>query len=85
MISSYHKELKYIYGIDSMLNLNASEYPTMKEVITNFQNWDRKGVADSKGAAVFLLVYDYVSKKLAGTPARELTKSRSGRDLSICT
>ena len=71
------KELKYTYGIDSMLNLNVNEYPGMKEVITNFQNWDRKAIVSSKGAAVFLLVYDHVSKKLAGTPARQLTKAEA--------
>lgn len=70
-------ELKYTYGIDSMLNLNVNEYPAMKEIIINFQTWDRKAVTNSKGAAVFLLVYDYVAKKLAGTPARQLTKAES--------
>jgi len=71
------KELQYIYGIDSMLNLDANAYPALKEVIGNFQNWDRKAIITSKGAAVFLLVYDFVSKKLAGTPARQLTKTES--------
>ena len=71
------KELKYLYGIDTMQNLNANEYPALKEVITNFQSWDRKAVTNSKGAAVFILVYDYVSKKLRGTPARQLTKAES--------
>ena len=71
------KDLKYTYGIDTMLNLSVTDYPAMKEVITNFQSWNRKGVADSKGAAVFLFVYDYVSKKLAGTPARQLTKAEA--------
>jgi acyl-homoserine-lactone acylase len=70
-------ELKYTYGIDSMFNLNVSEYPLMKEVINNFQSWDRKAIISSKGAAVFLFVYDYVSKKLAGTPARQLTKAEA--------
>jgi acyl-homoserine-lactone acylase len=66
-----------MYGIDSMLNLNINEYPGMKEVINNFQSWDRKGIANSKGAAVFLFIYDFVSKKLAGTPARQLTKAEA--------
>lgn len=70
-------ELKYTYGIDTMLHLNATDYPTMKEVITNLQTWDKKAVITSKGAAVFLLVYDYVAKKLAGVPARQLTKEES--------
>jgi acyl-homoserine-lactone acylase len=71
------KELKYTYSIDTMLNINAADYPALKELITTFQNWDRKAITSSKGAAIFLLCYDYVSKKLAGTPARQLTKMES--------
>lgn len=71
------KELKYTYGIDSMLNLSVNDYPVLKDVITNFQGWDRKAVTTSKGAAIFLLVYDFVAKKLAGTPARQLTRAES--------
>ncbi len=71
------KELKYTYGIDSMLNLNAIDYPALKDLIITLQSWDRKAIANSKGAAIFLLIYDYVSKKLGGTAPRELTKSES--------
>jgi acyl-homoserine-lactone acylase len=71
------KQLKYTYAIDTMLALNPNDYPVLKEVITNFQTWDRKAVISSKGAAVFLLVYDHVSKSLAGQPARQLTKTES--------
>jgi acyl-homoserine-lactone acylase len=71
------KRLMYRYGVDAMLTLNAGEYPALKEVITHFQQWDRKAVAGSKGAAVFLLTYEYVSKKLAGVPPRELTKAEA--------
>jgi acyl-homoserine-lactone acylase len=71
------QQLQYQYGIDSMLNLPVTDYPLLKEVIANFQAWDRKATANSKGAAVFLLVYDYVSKKLKGTPARQLTKAEA--------
>jgi acyl-homoserine-lactone acylase len=71
------RQLKYTYGIDSMMNLNAGDYPALKEVIANLQGWDKKAVANSKGAAVFLLVYDYVSKKLRDQPARQLTKAES--------
>jgi acyl-homoserine-lactone acylase len=46
-------------------------------VIINFQNWDRKGVANSKGAAVFLVVYNYVRNLLSGEPSRQLTKTES--------
>ena len=71
------QQLQYPYGIDSMLNLPASDHPLLKEVISNFQSWDRKAVADSRGAAVFLLAYHYVRKKLNGSPPRQLTKQES--------
>ncbi|MEO5947560.1 MAG: penicillin acylase family protein [Chitinophagaceae bacterium] len=71
------KELKYTYGIDSMLNLNANNYPALKEIIITLQNWDKKAVVNSKGAAIFLFVYNYVSTKLKGTAARQLTKQES--------
>jgi acyl-homoserine-lactone acylase len=60
-----------------MLSMDANNYPALKEVITNLQQWDHKAIASSKGAAVFLLAYDYVSKKLGGTPSRQLTKAES--------
>ncbi len=71
------KQLKYSYGIDSMLNLNAADYPVFNDVIRNFQAWDRKATADSKGAAVFILTYDYVRKKLNGVPPRQITKTEA--------
>jgi len=71
------KELKYMYGIDSMFNLNVSEYPALKEVITNFQGWDKKATAESKGAAIFILTYDYIRKKLRGVPPRQVTKAEA--------
>ncbi len=71
------KELKYTYGIDSLLNLDAGKYPELKELITTFQSWDRKAVISSKGAAIFLLIYEQVSKKLRGTPPRQLTVDES--------
>ncbi|MES1219618.1 MAG: penicillin acylase family protein, partial [Bacteroidota bacterium] len=71
------QQLKYTYGIDSMMNLDAKDYPVLKEVISTLQQWDKKAMANSKGAAIFLLVYDHVSKKLAGVPARQLSKEES--------
>lgn len=71
------KELKYIYNIDSMLNLDATAYPALKEVITTFQQWDRKATTDSKGAAVFLLTYYYLSDRLKGQAPRKITKEEA--------
>jgi len=71
------KELKYIYGIDSMLNLNANEYPAIQEMVTVFQAWDRKSTVTSKGAAIFLLTYYYLADRLKGVPARLITQKEA--------
>jgi acyl-homoserine-lactone acylase len=70
-------QLQYPYGIDSMMNLNAAEYPGLKEVITSLQQWNKKATTDSRGAAVFLLTYDYVAGKLRGSAPRQLTKAEA--------
>lgn len=71
------KQLQYPYGIDTMLSLDAAQYPALKEVISNFQAWDKKALADSKGAAIFLITYYYLADKLKGTPSRQITKAES--------
>lgn len=71
------QQLKYIYGIDSLLKLNANDHPEVKEIITTLQQWDRKAIVSSKGAAVFLLLYYYVANKLNGEAPRQLTITES--------
>jgi acyl-homoserine-lactone acylase len=71
------QQLQYPYGIDILMTLNANDYPTLKNVITNLQQWDRKAVANSKGAAVFLLVYNYLVAKLSGVAVREITEAEA--------
>lgn len=71
------EKLQYLYGIDSMFTLNATEYPDLADLITTFKQWDKRGEATSKGAAIFLLTYEYVVKKLQGQDPRQLTKSES--------
>ena len=73
----YPAVLRFAYGIDSMLNINADEYAALRKVITALQNWDRISNASSKGAAVFLLTYEYVSNKLTGRTPRKLTKAEA--------
>jgi acyl-homoserine-lactone acylase len=70
-------QLKYIYGIDSMFNLPAADYPALASVINNFQTWDKKSVASSKGAAIFLLTYYYLAGKLKGVAPRPITKAEA--------
>lgn len=71
------KQLQYPYSIDSMFSLDVTQYPLLKDVITNFQSWDKKALADSKGAAIFLITYHYLADKLKGTPARQITKAEA--------
>src|SRR5688500_13265628 len=61
------QQLKYPYGIDSMLNLNGNHYGALKNTINTFQQSDRKAISSSKGAAIFLLVYHYLAGKQVGT------------------
>jgi acyl-homoserine-lactone acylase len=69
----YPATLQFAYTIDSMMHLDANAYPLLKDIIINFQQWDKNATANSKGAAVFLLIYQYLAKKLAGNPARAVT------------
>lgn len=69
--------LQYSYKIDSMFLLNATEYPALASLITTFKNWDKRGDAESKGAAIFLLTYEYLKKKLQGQPPRPITKTEA--------
>jgi acyl-homoserine-lactone acylase len=71
------RQLQYWYGIDSMFNLNAAEYPLLKEVVTTFQTWDKKATADSKGAAIFIITYHYLADKLKGVAPRLVTKAEA--------
>ncbi len=71
------QQLKYTYGIDSMLSLDPAGYPAIREVVSNFQSWDRKAIATSKGAAVFLLTYYYLADKLRGEAPRQITRAEA--------
>jgi acyl-homoserine-lactone acylase len=54
--------LQYSYKLDSMYLVNETDYPEYAPVITTFKKWDKRGDAANKGAAVFLLTYEYVKK-----------------------
>ncbi len=71
------QQLQYWYGIDSMLNLNAASYPVFKEVATTFQLWDRKSTIESKGAAIFIIIYHYLADRLNGSSPRLITKTEA--------
>ncbi|MBC7829130.1 MAG: penicillin acylase family protein [Chitinophagaceae bacterium] len=69
----FPQQLQFPYGIDSVMYINANDYPELKDVISNLQQWDRKALVNSKGAAVFLLVYNYLLAKLNGIAPRQVT------------
>lgn len=69
--------LLYPYGIDSMWRLREEDYPDLAPLISTFKKWNRRGEADSKGAAIFLLTYEYLKEKLQGAPSRYITKEEA--------
>ena len=69
--------LQYPYKIDSMFLLDPAGYPELASLISTFKTWDKRGDADSKGAAIFLLTYEYLKKKLQGQPPRSITQQEA--------
>ena len=69
--------LQFPYKIDSMLLVNETTDPAFITIITSLKNWDKKAVAESKGAAVFLLTYEYLKKLLKGQDARKITMAEA--------
>lgn len=61
-------QLAYPIRIDTLFMLDASKHPEIAQQIQALKDWDKRAVPDSKGAAVFLLIY----RKLQGTPPRML-------------
>ncbi len=70
-------QLQYRYNLDTMFLLNESDYPQFANTITALKTWDKNGNIESKGAAVFLLTYEYLKKKLAGVAPRKITKQEA--------
>jgi acyl-homoserine-lactone acylase len=72
------RRLQYPYGIDSMMQIKPADHPALAPIIETLQSWDHRAAADSRGAAVFLVLYHYVADELMkGAPARPLTMAES--------
>lgn len=65
--------LQYSYKLDSIYLMNETDYPEYAAVITTFKKWDKRGDADNKGAAIFLLTYEYVKKTLKARENGQVT------------
>jgi acyl-homoserine-lactone acylase len=64
---------EFPYSVDSLFLMKRSDYPQYDTLLRNLQEWDRRGVPESKGAAAFLMVYEKVSKAMRGKDSRALT------------
>ena len=62
-------------NIDTLFMLDPAAYPGNDTIINNLRQWDRRGDADSKGAAVFSMVYDQVTKQMRNRSISILTRS----------
>ena len=52
--------LHFIYNfmdINKIMEMNPNEYPEIKEILENIQNWDRKTNIESIGAGAFAMFY----------------------------
>ena len=67
--------MQYPYQLDTMFALNENDYPVLAPLITIFKNWDKRGDAESKGAAIFLLAYEYLKKINPARPSGFITKN----------
>ena len=64
---------EFPYSVDSLFLMKRSNYPQYDTLLRNLQEWDRRGVPESKGAAAFLMVYEKVSKAMRGKDSRALS------------
>ena len=71
------KVMQYPYKIDSMFLLSETAYPEFASLIATFKNWDKRGDANNKGAAIFLLTYEHLKKLLQGQDARLITQQEA--------
>ena len=70
-------KLQYPYGIDSMFLLNEADHPEYASLISTFKKWDKRGDADNKGAAVFLLSYIHLSKTIKNKDGGQITEQEA--------
>ena len=69
--------LQYPYAIDSMFLLNETDHPEYAPLITTFKKWDKRGDADNKGAAIFLLSYIHLTKTIKNRDGGQITATEA--------
>ncbi len=70
----YPEKLTFMYQLDSLFLLENAGDDQDNRLLNTLKTWDFQGTAESKGAGVFMLVYEYLAKALRGQEARAITK-----------
>jgi acyl-homoserine-lactone acylase len=70
----YPEKLTFMYQLDSLFLLENVGDDQDNRLLNTLKTWDFQGTAESKGAAVFMLVYEYLARALRGQEARAITK-----------
>ena len=69
--------LRYQTSCDTLFLLNEKEYPSLASLIQTLKAWDRMAVTESKGAAIFAIIYyKVVDEQGKGARYRSLTKAK---------
>ena len=69
--------MQYPFRFDSLFSLSEKDHPQIAPLIKTFKNWDRRGDAGSKGAAIFVLMYEQLKRTLPDRTPRLLTKQEA--------
>jgi len=70
----YPEKLTFMYQLDSLFLLENVGDDQDNRLLNTLKTWDFQGTAESKGAAVFMLVYEYLARALRGQEERAITK-----------
>ena len=71
------KELGYPYGIAEVFSLDPAEFPELAPLINTLKTWNKRGDANNKGAAIFLLCYVHLNALLKGQDPRNISKEEA--------
>jgi acyl-homoserine-lactone acylase len=78
----YPEKLTFMYQLDSLFLLDNVTDAQESQLLNTLKTWDFQGTAESKGAAVFMLIYEYLARSLRGQEARAITKEEAVKALN---
>jgi acyl-homoserine-lactone acylase len=78
------QRLAYQTSTDTLFMLDIKKYPDIAHQITLLQEWDHRAQADSKGAALFAVIYyQVVKEQREGATYRSLTEKKCAELLRV--